>query len=556
MKNVLIINLRRLGDIYSTGHLINSIKQNSPATTISLLIYKEFENITRSLGNVDQFFFIDRKKITSLRKNPIFSPALAIEKFYCDLVNIQKTNWDQIINFSNDKIGSYLVSYLTADNPNIECFGIKYLTSQTMTRSSDWAIMLNDILPCYTHTPVHFIDCYHHLYGVSWAPLKSNLIKTHPKHDQSVQEVLEKIKKDTPLTNGEIQVVGIQLKSSDTSKDIPAETIIELISLLLDNSKVFPVLLIAPIKQEQDLACDINAYFDNTLVVIESDLYALGSVIKHLNCIITPDTFIKHMCDLTGTPMVEISRGKSPFLKQGTYNINSYILTPALSTRKYEQINLENEGRIKAGDIFQTMQLALKHISISDIKLSSDLTIYGPMRDELGIYYMPISGSYDIEIELSRYLSRYYIKKIFNQNKVLDISFFNDVKNFRLHAWLDCEKNAVTELTRDLLSTLKHLLLSQKNKTKTKEFVVSLERLLGHIEKHHVASIPLHFFKAQVDSLTSDSTTQNVQVVEELLYKLKSDIQQVLVCFKEFESLIQDTHSSLKPVSVLNMPKI
>ena len=555
MKNVLIINLRRLGDIYSTGHLINSIKQSSPAVTVSLLIYKEFESITRSLGNVDQFFFIDRKKITALKKNPIFSPGLAIEKFHNDLIDIQQTNWDQIINYSNDKIGTYLSSYLTADKPNIEFFGIKYLTSQTMTRSSDWAIMFNDILPCYAHTPVHFIDCYHHLYGVTWSPLKNNLIKTHPKHDQSVQDVIEKIKKDGNLTDGEIKVVGIQLKSSDTSKDILAETIIELISLLLDNSKVFPVLLIAPNKQEQDLACDINAYFDNTLVVIESDLYALGSVIKHLNCIITPDTFIKHMCDLSETPMVEVSRGKSPFLKQGTYNINSYVLTPALSTRKYDGTNLENEGRIKAGDIYQAMQLALKHIFISEVNLSNDITIYGPMRDELGIYYMPICGSYDIEIELSRYLARHYIKRTFNRNKDLDISFFKDAKNFRLHAWLDCEKNAVTELTRDLLSTLKHLLLSQKNKTKTKDFVVSLERLLGHSEKHHVASIPLHFFKAQVDSLASDSTAQNVQIVEELLYKLKGDIQQVLVCFKEFESLIQDTRSATKTVSGLNIPQ-
>src|SRR3989339_459868 len=486
--------------------------------------------------------------IASLKKNPIFSPALAIEKFYNDLADVQKTNWDQIINYSNDKIGSYLVSYLTANNPSINFSGIKYLTSQTMTRSSDWAIMLNDILPCYNHTPIHFIDCYHQLCGVPWTPLKNNLIKTHPKHDQSVQDVLEKIKKDDTVAHNEIQVIGIQLKSSDTSKDIPAETIIELIGLLLDNPKVFPVLLIAPIKSEQDLACDINAYFDNTLVVIESDLYALGSVIKHLNCVITPDTFIKHMCDLSETPMVEISRGKSPFLKQGTYNLNSFILTPTLSTRKYDSTNLENEGRIKAHDIYQAMQLALKHISISDTKLSSEATIYGPVRDELGIYYMPVVGGYDIEIELSRYVSRHYLKKTFLKNNPLDLSFFNDAKNFRLHAWLDCEKNAVTELTRDLLSTLKHLLLSQKNKTKTKDFVVSLERLLGHCENHHVVTIPLHFFKAQVDSLTSDSTAQNVQVVEELLYKLKSDIQQILVCLKEFESLIQETRTSLKPV--------
>ena len=555
MKNVLIINLRRLGDLYSTGHLINSIKQNDPTIAVSMLIYKEFENITRSLGNIDQFFFIDRKKITALKKNPIFSPALAIEKFHNDLADIQQINWDQIINYSNDKIATYLSSYFTADKPNIEFFGIKYLTSQTMTRSSDWAIMFNDILPCYAHTPVHFVDCYHHLYGAPWAPVKNHLIKTHPKHDQSVQDVLEKIKKGDTFTNCEIQVVGIQLKSSDTSKDIPAETIIELISLLLDNSKVFPVLLIAPIKLEQDLACDINAYFDNTLIVIESDLYALGSVIKHLNCIITPDTFIKHMCDLAETPIVEVSRGKSPFLKQGTYNINSYVLTPSLPTRKYDSTDMENEGRIKAGDIYQAMQLALKHILLSEVKLSSDITIYGPVRDELGIYYMPISGSYDIELELTRYLARHYIKKTFIQHKALDISFFKDAKNFRLHAWLDCEKNAVTELTRDILSTLKHLLLSQKNKTKTKDFVVSLERLLGHTEKHHVASIPLHFFKAHVDSLTSDSTAQNVQVVEELLYKLKGDIQQVLVCFKEFESLIQDTRSSTKTVGGLNIPQ-
>ena len=93
MKKILIINLRRLGDVYTTGHLINSLTQHQNAN-ISLMVYKESMQAARYLNNCVHTYNIDRQEIITLKTNKLFSDGFALEKIFTQLSEIKNQHWD------------------------------------------------------------------------------------------------------------------------------------------------------------------------------------------------------------------------------------------------------------------------------------------------------------------------------------------------------------------------------------------------------------------------------------------------------------------------------
>ena len=49
MKEVLLLNLKRNGDIFAMGNIIRSMKAQNPDQTISILVLKEFEKAAKTI---------------------------------------------------------------------------------------------------------------------------------------------------------------------------------------------------------------------------------------------------------------------------------------------------------------------------------------------------------------------------------------------------------------------------------------------------------------------------------------------------------------------------
>ena len=52
MTDVLIINLRRHGDLFSSAHLVNSIMHTNSQVKIHLLVYEEFKQSADIISKV------------------------------------------------------------------------------------------------------------------------------------------------------------------------------------------------------------------------------------------------------------------------------------------------------------------------------------------------------------------------------------------------------------------------------------------------------------------------------------------------------------------------
>ena len=537
MKNILIINLRRIGDVYATGHLINSLAQNNNCS-ISMLVYKESESAARNLKNVANLHVIDRKEIITLKVNKLFSDGFALEQLFIQLEKIKSQKWDEIINYSNDLVGAYICSYLRASTEKVT--GVYFNSQKRTVSSSDWDLLFNDILPIVKYAPVHFVDCYHKMIGADHNRDGEKLI-TNAEHNALAFSNIGTMRKNLAVAESVIKIIGIQLKSSDETKDISKETIIKLLEIFKTNSDIVPILLIAPFDEEREYAQGINEVFNNEIAIVEADLQAVASVLLNIDLLITPDTAIKHIADLTETPVLEISLGQAPLFKQGTYSQGSLILTDIITERNFtKENNLKiTKTNIKAADIMSAILYFFSKATSVRPLLSKDVTLYSCSFDQLGARYSVVAGSTDAQTEIHRLMSRQVINVIYGAGELTEIySAITDFGSTASSLWCQKEKSNLTEVMKDLLGTLRALIQSQENRKSSKDFVLNLGKLIAHADISSIVQISSMMFKAKIDLIESKSFEENAKEVETLLYELKSDIQKVLLCIKKLEDQI------------------
>jgi len=530
MKKTLIINLRCFGDIMSTSNLIKNLKGNDPTQQIYILTMSEYQKITDLMKGVEKSFTIDRQQILTLSHKKIYNDSRSLNSFLMNLLPINEIYWDNIINYSNDKIGTYICSYLKSNNTTAKIFGLHYDKHKNLVSSSLWSEIFNEVLTSYKHTPFHFVDLYNNISEVAPDENFWKIPKTLEKNDIITRRNFEQIRKHYTINGSAPKIIGIQLTASSIEKQIEPNEISCLINKILDNPEIYPVILIAPNKKEKEIAEKLSKEFDNSLVIVEADLNAIPSVIKQLDILATPDTLIKHIGDLFETPTVEVSRGSSPFLKQGTCNPNNYILSSQFSTRYSSHIS---ENKISSNDIYQCILALVDNKNEKKISLSPGISLYRSLRDDLGINYKFITGVNEIDHELSRQISRQYLNTLVT--KEISIKLTSQILEYKtsdIKIWINSQINQLTQCTKALLSTIRDLKQAQTNSKSGERFVHSLDRLISFADMSLLCSIPVALFRGRVDSFQSPKKEE----IEKLSYELKNDLQtavKFLKCLEE-----------------------
>lgn len=533
-SQIILINLNRYGDIFQSAHLLQSFKEKDPTTRVHYVCYEEVANAANILADIDVLHTIPRKKIISFSKNPIYSDGLAFDALEESLSNIKISANDLIINYSNDRVSTYISTYL-ARTYNSNVAGISFSPIHTVEYSNSMAVVLNDVLPVYPSTPYNFNDCYHSLVTTPHARNRRNPIKIDSEHSEVAKESIYKIKCSKNINVSDVKIIGIQLCSSTEEKDIPQEALVDFLSLISEDPYIVPLLLVSPSQEEKDKADKLNELFNNTLVSVESDFKAIPSVLSHLDLLVTPDTSIKHLADLLRVNTLEVSLGFAPFLKQGTVNTNSMILTLEPSVRDFKEStsikekSIAENQKLHGADLYNISKEMIGQ-AVEDYELSPGLVCYKPIRTADGSFLLPLDGDINQDFELRRVLSRSIIQNIVYEN--IDLSFLLKVTSaFDAKALTDFiynEKKMLAETSKHLLSALRELIQLQEKPKSSDNFIKALEGLLSHCHQPFLSTIPVLFFRAKLETVQSTTLEENLKEVEKLIYRLKQDIKLAL----------------------------
>ena len=528
MKKVLIINLRRLGDVYSTAHLVNSLAHEGNVE-ISLLTYKESLKAAKNLAHVKNIYTIDRHELATITTNKLFTDTYALDRLVTSVDEVKNQQWDTIVNYSNDTVAAYLCSYLKSNTEKV--VGVHFNENRNIETNSTWEIVFNDILPTMKQSPVHFVDCYHKMMNVSVCH-NGEKITLSSAHNETAMANITDIRNSSPDPK-RAKVIAIQVAASSTTKSLGLSTLNKYIQLLIDAGDFIPMLMIAPTNEEREMANTLNGNFNNELIVVESDLNAVASVLANVDLVVTPDTVVKHIADLVDSPVLEISLGEAPFLKQGSFNRGSLVLTNSLGNRSFKG---DDQNLILANDIFASTIYYFSNSKSIKPTLSNGVALYKASHDDVGVSYVPVAGTIDARSEISRLMSRQFITSLIDG--VESENLYQEIVNLGTGAvinWCNDEKSIITEVMRDLLGTLRSLLQSVETKRNSREFVMNLGKLISHCENESTSQIATIIFKTRIEGINARSFEENAKQVENLLYELKGNLQKNLASIKTLE---------------------
>ncbi len=534
MNSLVIVNFKRFGDIYTTSHLIQSVKTQNPHCKIAMVVFSEFEQAAKNINGVDEVYSISRKRISSLLKNKIFNNAKALEEVHQLAQNITRGNWTELFNMSNDVFGTYFCSYLKSREPRLTLYGTSVNKNKTINFSNEFATIFNDVITNRENSPLHFQDCYHSILGVTRTDSDQKL-KLSPRYNELARTQIQQLKQ----TAGEnSRVIAIQLKTSDVNKELPYLTMRNLIAFLKEDTSIVPLILFAPIQEERELAARINKEFGNSLITVEADLAAVGSVLNNVDLLVTPDTVIKHIADLAGTKVLEISLGPSPFLKQGPLTSGSAVITDRISDRNFRVSHYRTniiKTRLKAKDVYEAVKFIMNDGYIPS--LDKGLSLYLATEDSMGTRYDIVAGDVPWNKEIDRIASRYFIGQTTRKFHLDEIK--TAISNFPVEArknWSTSQKERAAAILKDLLSTLRMLAKMKNNAGAAGDFISSLDKLLNHCTGDDLMALPVLFFRAKVENIQAADRRDSINQTEKLLYELKSHIQRAYDVCKSVET--------------------
>ncbi len=301
MKKILLINLRRFGDIFYSGQVLKGLAEKYPKAEISILTYQESSRAARAFAQFQNIFTVDREKLGILLKGGPFSFAHSFKELKNSLESVG-FEWDLIVNLSNCTVSAYLTSYLSQLENNYK--GVRYNANGFLEFSDDWITWANEIMVDLSVTPFSYMEVF----------TKSLELNTHPKtpvefvcregHEVSTQNIFSRL--HTFRDSDQIHTVALQLTASTPEKSASLQESKELIQQIFSHQNLYPILLVGPSKEDRIFAQALNEAFENSLFSIEADFIGLNSILKSIDILITVDTSVKHLAALHQTKLLEL----------------------------------------------------------------------------------------------------------------------------------------------------------------------------------------------------------------------------------------------------------
>src|SRR3989338_2821854 len=112
MKNILILNLTRMGDLLQTTPLIAGLKEKYPASKITLLANNNFADICNDIPFIDELHTFDIKQFAPKKTGD--EPSLLLIYNYLEglVDNMKEKKFDTVINLSHSKLSAIFTSLL------------------------------------------------------------------------------------------------------------------------------------------------------------------------------------------------------------------------------------------------------------------------------------------------------------------------------------------------------------------------------------------------------------------------------------------------------------
>lgn len=506
MNKILILNLGTKNDIASSARLIGAIKKENSQSQIETLVDTKNANLANILNGITKVHTLDIEKIVSLYSNNLYSNAFALNEFTENLSILLDTHWNQVINYSNDDISSFLISTLDAK----ECIGSTISTTGAVVCSNQWSIYQNYVATLQARMPIDKMTIRNHMMNL---PIQNDFekIKQDANYSLVAGQNFRRIRemKGSPGTF----VVGLCLEQTNTGKNFDLNTMIEIIEGLEESNDYKVVLLLNGKNYQREIANQLNKEFNNTLISINIDTVALPSVIANLDAVVSYSNEILMIADLMETKCVEIR------------DWNAHIYSPSILHAENHIIYDKNCKQLASDILLSLNEEFGTELPLSCLK--SENPIYKSVVDEYGYFFTQVRGDINIQEELRYHIGRSYFFQMlgYPKNNELLKHIQKNTDSEKLLHFVSNLKEELTNAVKLLLGTLRSLKGVKNSDSGLQSFINHLDQLMMIGKNNNISGDVVRFFEGKIENIYSNDIDANIKAIETYLFELKADLQ-------------------------------
>lgn len=323
-KNVLLVNITRLGDMLQATPTIAGIKEENPDCRITVLVEKQFEGICHWLPHIDEVMSIDLGMTVRALARGGEGTIEAYDIVHELVEDLRKRNFDFCLNMSSSAYTALLLRLVgvtrhggwTSDEEGhrvIESDWAKLFATSVFHQNRQFnSINLVDIFRCSADVEKH--------------PEKLQVI-VDPEAEVKMQSLIT----DAGFTNTG-PLIAIQAGASQGKRQWAPVKFIALIKELLasQNARI----ILTGTTKELSIIEPIAAGVDSENVFIaagKTNIAELAALLSLVDILVTGDTGPMHICAATGTPVVSMFLASAYGFETGPYGSGHIVLQPVIS---------------------------------------------------------------------------------------------------------------------------------------------------------------------------------------------------------------------------------
>lgn len=494
----LFVNLKTIQDLYQTAVIADQWRIQNKDHEIHILTWEENKNIQLYFSPEIKFSFVNREKISKIKSSQVIPDFHAVNELWKNLKTITHSHWVNVFNFSNDDISGTLASVLSFDNYH----GVRYSTSKNILYSNEWAKYLNEVYPANNTS----INKYEILKNLIKLKTENKITAQNPYSFLEAQNALTDLKKSkgenvkiiafdvSSMTESNLNIDEIAFKLSTTERYLP------IFIHITGNVSEVPTLE----KAQQTLGEDI--------IIIETDVAALDSVVNAVDILIARDGLAKQMAHIWKTPSLHIRKKNSNQENTGySYLSNDLIL-------ETEEDNLVFEEVLSCVDI-----LIFGKPQITGQWLFND--IYQIKESSLGHFKIHINPVDDSLNNIASLMTRYFFYSRIEgvEIDIRNSKIYNLFTEFEINNYLENEQNILKHSSRSLLQALRNLQEMKGKPEKISSFIMILDSFFNNDSPNFITSSVNIMFRSYLESLPEENSIELFTALENMLFELKSN---------------------------------
>ena len=325
MKQVLIINVTRMGDLIQTGPLLSRLREEWPDVAIDLVVDRSFAPTAALLTGLRQVISCDFTRLLDDCRTKSKSLVTLIQEMTAWAAPLRDAHYDRIVNLTFNRQTGLMASYIGA--PDLR--GITAGPDGGPIVQNPWLSYFTDLHRHRRFNRFNLVDLY--AMGGSGPGTFSPLSVTIPADGRAWAD--DFLRSQTTTVR---QWIAVQVGASDVMKAWRPEYFGRTLAHLSRHPGVGFVMIGTAVEAESiELAKTTYRASGGTAPILDASgrttLHQLVGLLSHCQLLLTNDTGPMHIAVGIGTAVIDLSVGHVDHHETGPYGPGHWVIQPDLA---------------------------------------------------------------------------------------------------------------------------------------------------------------------------------------------------------------------------------